>query len=81
MSRAGAGRLIVESELTADRLASEIFSLLDAPHQIETMSKNARGLARPDAARDIVDLIEKAANVQANAASTASRSAENRANA
>jgi UDP-N-acetylglucosamine--N-acetylmuramyl-(pentapeptide) pyrophosphoryl-undecaprenol N-acetylglucosamine transferase len=80
MSRAGAGRLVTESELTADRLAREVFSLLDSPNELETMSKNARGLARPSAARDIVDLIEKAANVQWNAASAASRPAENRAN-
>lgn len=66
MSRAGAGRLISESELTADKLASEIFSLLDQPQEIEKLSAAARSLARPNAARDIVNLIEEAANVQAN---------------
>jgi UDP-N-acetylglucosamine--N-acetylmuramyl-(pentapeptide) pyrophosphoryl-undecaprenol N-acetylglucosamine transferase len=81
MSRAGAGRLISESELTAERLSSEIFTLLDHPQEMATISKNARGLARPDAARDIVDLIEKAANVQGSGASATSRPAENRANA
>jgi UDP-N-acetylglucosamine--N-acetylmuramyl-(pentapeptide) pyrophosphoryl-undecaprenol N-acetylglucosamine transferase len=80
MLRAGAGRLITESELNAERLAREIFSLLDNPDELETMSRKARGLARPNAARDIVDLIEKAANVLGNAASAASRPAENRAN-
>ena len=80
MTRACAGRLIIESELTADRLASEIFSLLDVPTELEAIAKNARGLARPDAARQIVDLIEKAANVQGKAASAASRPAETRAN-
>jgi UDP-N-acetylglucosamine--N-acetylmuramyl-(pentapeptide) pyrophosphoryl-undecaprenol N-acetylglucosamine transferase len=64
MSRAGAGRLISEAELTAEKLASEIFSLLDHPQEIEKLSTAARGLARPDAARDIVNLIEEAANVQ-----------------
>ncbi len=66
MSRAGAGRLISEAELTAERLTAEIFSLLDQPQEIEKLSTAARGLARPHAARDIVNLIEEAANVQGN---------------
>jgi UDP-N-acetylglucosamine--N-acetylmuramyl-(pentapeptide) pyrophosphoryl-undecaprenol N-acetylglucosamine transferase len=66
MARAGAGRLIPEAELTAERLASEIFSLLDEPSEIAELATAARGLARPNAARDIVNLIEEAANVQGN---------------
>jgi UDP-N-acetylglucosamine--N-acetylmuramyl-(pentapeptide) pyrophosphoryl-undecaprenol N-acetylglucosamine transferase len=64
MQRAGAGRLIPEPELTAERLTSEIFSLVDQPDQIETQSNAARSLARPNATRDIVNLIEEVANVQ-----------------
>jgi UDP-N-acetylglucosamine--N-acetylmuramyl-(pentapeptide) pyrophosphoryl-undecaprenol N-acetylglucosamine transferase len=63
MSRAGAGRLISETDLTADKLTAEIFSLLDQPQEIERLSAAARSLARPHAARDIVNLIEEAANV------------------
>jgi UDP-N-acetylglucosamine--N-acetylmuramyl-(pentapeptide) pyrophosphoryl-undecaprenol N-acetylglucosamine transferase len=66
MARAGAGRLITESELTAEKLTAELFSLLDQPGQIEKLSSNARALARPHAARDIVNLIEEAANVHGN---------------
>ncbi len=66
MSRAGAGHLIPEAELTAERLTGEIFSLLDQPQEIEKLSTAARGLARPYAARDIVNLIEEAANVHTN---------------
>src|SRR6266850_4470586 len=66
MSRAGAGRLISEVELTAEKLTGEIFSLLDQPQEIEKLSTAARGLARPYAARDIVNLIEEAANVHGN---------------
>ena len=66
MQRAGAGRLIAENELTAERLTSEIFSLLDRPEDLEKQSKAARSLARPHATRDIVNLIEEAANVQGN---------------
>ncbi len=47
----------------AERLTKEIFSLLDQPQEIETLSKNARKLAYPDAAQDIVDLIESAADI------------------
>jgi UDP-N-acetylglucosamine--N-acetylmuramyl-(pentapeptide) pyrophosphoryl-undecaprenol N-acetylglucosamine transferase len=64
MQRAGAGRLIPEPELTAERLTNEIFTLLDRPQEIEKQSSAARQLARPHAARDIVNLIEEAANVQ-----------------
>ncbi len=63
MSRAGAGRLISEAELTVERLTAEIFTLLDQPREIEKLATAARGLARPHAARDIVNLIEEAANV------------------
>jgi len=65
MSNAGAGRLITETELTGDRLAREIFSLLDQPQEIATLSLKARNLAYPNAAKDIVNLIEKAARCTA----------------
>src|ERR1700720_1412660 len=64
MTNAGAGRLIIEQELTAERLTTEIFSLIDQPRQMEKQASAARSLARPNATRDIVNLIEKAANVQ-----------------
>jgi UDP-N-acetylglucosamine--N-acetylmuramyl-(pentapeptide) pyrophosphoryl-undecaprenol N-acetylglucosamine transferase len=66
MTCAGAGRLVPEAELTAEKLTGEIFSLLDQPHEIEKIATAARALARPNAARDIVNLIEEAANVQGN---------------
>lgn len=64
MARAGAGRLITEPELTAEKLTTEIFSLLDQPQEIEKLSSNARALARPHATQEIVNLIEEAANVR-----------------
>ena len=66
MTRAGAGRLISEVELTAERLTAEIFLLLDQPQEIEKLSTAARRLARPGAARDIVNLIEEATKMQGN---------------
>jgi UDP-N-acetylglucosamine--N-acetylmuramyl-(pentapeptide) pyrophosphoryl-undecaprenol N-acetylglucosamine transferase len=61
MAKQGAGRVITEAELTGERLSKEIFALLDSPQQIERMSMAARSLSRPNAARDIVNLIEQAA--------------------
>jgi UDP-N-acetylglucosamine--N-acetylmuramyl-(pentapeptide) pyrophosphoryl-undecaprenol N-acetylglucosamine transferase len=58
MQRAGAARLIPEPQLTAERLTQEIFSLLDQPFELQTMAVNARRLAKPHAAQDIVDMIE-----------------------
>src|SRR6202790_2143886 len=66
MAKAGAGRLISAVELTAERLTDEIFTLLNQPQEIEKLSTAARGLARPYAAREIVNLIEEAANLQGN---------------
>jgi UDP-N-acetylglucosamine--N-acetylmuramyl-(pentapeptide) pyrophosphoryl-undecaprenol N-acetylglucosamine transferase len=60
MTNAGAGRLIAEPELNAERLTKEIFSLLDQPGEIERFSAKARSLAHPHAVREIVDLIEEA---------------------
>jgi UDP-N-acetylglucosamine--N-acetylmuramyl-(pentapeptide) pyrophosphoryl-undecaprenol N-acetylglucosamine transferase len=64
MVKASAGKLIAEPELTAERLASEIFALVDRPQEIEQLALRARGLGKPEAARDIVNLIEAAAGVQ-----------------
>ena len=61
MARAGAGRVIPEPELTAERLLNEIFRLLDRPREIERLAACARTLARPNAARDIVNMIEEVA--------------------
>jgi UDP-N-acetylglucosamine--N-acetylmuramyl-(pentapeptide) pyrophosphoryl-undecaprenol N-acetylglucosamine transferase len=66
MVNANAGKLIAEPELTPQRLANEIFSLIDHPEQIEQLSSRARALGKPNAARDIVDLIETAAGVLPN---------------
>jgi UDP-N-acetylglucosamine--N-acetylmuramyl-(pentapeptide) pyrophosphoryl-undecaprenol N-acetylglucosamine transferase len=61
MARAGAGRVIPQPELTAERLTNEVFSLLNQPGEIEKLAEGARRLARPHAARDIVNLIEEVA--------------------
>jgi UDP-N-acetylglucosamine--N-acetylmuramyl-(pentapeptide) pyrophosphoryl-undecaprenol N-acetylglucosamine transferase len=63
MAKNGAGRVITENELTGDRLAQEIFALVENPSDVASMSANARNLSKPNATRDIVNLIEQAAGV------------------
>lgn len=59
--RAGAARLIPEPQLSPERLTQEIFSLLDRPAHLAELAARAKGFARPDAVRDIVNLIEQVA--------------------
>jgi len=61
MVRARAARMIREQELAPGRLAEEIFSLLDEPAKLSEMERKVRALARPDAARAIVALLEEVA--------------------
>ncbi|CAN5639957.1 undecaprenyldiphospho-muramoylpentapeptide beta-N-acetylglucosaminyltransferase [soil metagenome] len=52
---AGAGELIEQRELTGERLAGRIIALADDPAARQAMGRAALRLARPDAARVIVD--------------------------
>jgi UDP-N-acetylglucosamine--N-acetylmuramyl-(pentapeptide) pyrophosphoryl-undecaprenol N-acetylglucosamine transferase len=56
---AGGARMILQDELSGERLAREIRSLVDAPETITAMESASRKLARADAAAAAVDLIEK----------------------
>ena len=58
MEKAGAARVIVQSELTPERLAEEIRELMASPATLERMETCARRLARPDAAARIADMVE-----------------------
>ena len=55
LERAGAARRIRQSELTPERLAQELVSLLDAPEKRLVMAAAARTLARPDAAKRVAE--------------------------
>jgi UDP-N-acetylglucosamine--N-acetylmuramyl-(pentapeptide) pyrophosphoryl-undecaprenol N-acetylglucosamine transferase len=58
LQAAGAARMILQQELSGERLATEINSLLATPEQIDQMELASRKLARRDAARATVDLME-----------------------
>ncbi len=59
MQAAGAARMILQEELTGERLAQEIAALVNAPEKITEMERASRNLARHDAASATVDLMEK----------------------
>ena len=56
---AGGARMILQSELSGERVAREIITLVDAPEKITEMEAAARKLARKDAAKTTVELIEE----------------------
>ncbi len=58
LERAGGAHIIVQSELTPERLVGEIRGLLAAPDTLHQMETCVRRLARPDAVARIADLIE-----------------------
>jgi UDP-N-acetylglucosamine--N-acetylmuramyl-(pentapeptide) pyrophosphoryl-undecaprenol N-acetylglucosamine transferase len=59
LQSAGAARMILQQDLTGERLASEISALVKAPDELTKMEEASRKLARGDAAAAAVDLIEK----------------------
>jgi UDP-N-acetylglucosamine--N-acetylmuramyl-(pentapeptide) pyrophosphoryl-undecaprenol N-acetylglucosamine transferase len=58
LERAGGARIIEQRELTPERLVGEVRDLLGATSRLKEMESAARGLARPDAAARIADLVE-----------------------
>jgi UDP-N-acetylglucosamine--N-acetylmuramyl-(pentapeptide) pyrophosphoryl-undecaprenol N-acetylglucosamine transferase len=66
LEQAGAARMILQAELTGERLAREITTLISEPHRITEMETASRRLARTDAAEATVDLMEKIATGNGN---------------
>ncbi len=59
LALAGAGRMILQAELSGERLAEEITTLAQWPERITAIEQAARNLARGDAAAAVVDLVEE----------------------
>jgi len=53
---AGAGRMILQKDLTPERLAGELIELLEHPDEIDRMELASQNLGKPDAAERAVDL-------------------------
>lgn len=61
MQDAGAARMILQKDLTGERLAEEIRELLDDRARLSQMSDAARKLAKRDAAKAAAEIIEQLA--------------------
>jgi len=59
LERAGAARVVLQEELTPQRLMDEIRDLLSDPLRLIRMERAAKSLARPEAAAHIADLVEQ----------------------
>ncbi len=58
---AGAAKMILQAELSGERLAGEIKEMIDSPEKLTAMEEAARKLAKADAAKITVDMIEELA--------------------
>jgi UDP-N-acetylglucosamine--N-acetylmuramyl-(pentapeptide) pyrophosphoryl-undecaprenol N-acetylglucosamine transferase len=61
LQAAGAARMILQQDLTGERLAGEITRLVTEPDEVTRMEEQSRRLARGDAAAATVDLMEEIA--------------------
>jgi UDP-N-acetylglucosamine--N-acetylmuramyl-(pentapeptide) pyrophosphoryl-undecaprenol N-acetylglucosamine transferase len=59
LEAAGAARMILQQELSADRLAAEIERLVQSPQELDRMEEASKKLAHGDAAAAAVDMIEE----------------------
>jgi len=59
MESAGAATMILQQDLSPERLASEIQRLVGTPEKVTGMGQAARALSRGDAAAKVVDLVEQ----------------------
>ncbi|MEO5858436.1 MAG: undecaprenyldiphospho-muramoylpentapeptide beta-N-acetylglucosaminyltransferase [Pyrinomonadaceae bacterium] len=58
LQRAGAAKMILQSDLTGESLAAEIAKLIESPDAITEMETAAKEMGREDAAEKTVDIIE-----------------------
>jgi UDP-N-acetylglucosamine--N-acetylmuramyl-(pentapeptide) pyrophosphoryl-undecaprenol N-acetylglucosamine transferase len=59
LQAAGGTRMILQADLSGERLATEITTLASQPELITAMEQSSRSLAKGDSAAIVVDLIEK----------------------
>ncbi len=55
LAQKGAARMILPEELNAEKLAFQICDLMDHPEELQKIGKNAKSLAKPEAAEEIVE--------------------------
>jgi UDP-N-acetylglucosamine--N-acetylmuramyl-(pentapeptide) pyrophosphoryl-undecaprenol N-acetylglucosamine transferase len=59
LAAADAAVVLPDLECAGNRLDAELKTLLADPARLESMSEAARGIARPDAAARLADLVEE----------------------
>lgn len=57
--KAGAARVVLDTDVTGERLASEIKGMLGDRRLLDDMAKKSRALGRPDAAARVLELIKE----------------------
>ena len=57
LEEAGAARMILNRELTPERLSSVLTELLSEPEKLQQMAAASRQMGRPQAARTIADMV------------------------
>jgi UDP-N-acetylglucosamine--N-acetylmuramyl-(pentapeptide) pyrophosphoryl-undecaprenol N-acetylglucosamine transferase len=62
LEAAGASRMILQQDLSGERLAKEIGVLVESPQRLDQMEEASRKLAHGDAAATVVDLLEQLVN-------------------
>jgi UDP-N-acetylglucosamine--N-acetylmuramyl-(pentapeptide) pyrophosphoryl-undecaprenol N-acetylglucosamine transferase len=63
VERSGAGRMILQAELTPERLAQELLWLVHDPQQLSRMAEASKKLGHSDAAARVVDLALKISGI------------------
>jgi len=58
MERIGAARMVLDSELSGQRLVDEVTRLCQSPDLLKVMGEAARSFAKPDAARRAAEVLE-----------------------
>ena len=59
MEVGGAAKMILQRDLTGEKLAAEISRLVESPYTITEMEKAAKAMGRVDAAEKTADIIEE----------------------
>ena len=70
MAAAGAAVILPDSQLTGQRLAAEVRSLLDRPAALQQMAAASLALAKPNAAQEVAEELLAAASRGRSAAAS-----------